>query len=96
MIIADLDSTPHTVTPQSFYYYMGHFSRHLVPGSVRIDAKLPDPLQGTAAVTPSGDLVLVAQNDGDSEVKAQVAWNDAFLPITVPAHGIVTVTWPSA
>ena len=71
--------------PQIFYYYMGHFSRYLLPGSVRVGLTNPldrtghggDPvgkadgsLEAFAALSPNRtQVVVVVMNRNDSPIQ---------------------------
>lgn len=55
------------------YDYIGHFSKYIVPGAVRIGASRPDAkVEITAAKNQDGSIVLVVLNKG---------WQDAFYAI---------------
>ena len=80
------------------YYYMGHFSRFLPPGSIhlRMDTSQLSGVELVAFQLPSGDLSIVALNLGDSTVTftlvVPVAGKPYSAPITVPSHSIITLT----
>ena len=86
--------------PQAYYYYMGHVSKFIPPGSVRVGlatvggsggaapanaSAAPTAVLATAAVTPAGGTVVVAMNQGDEAA-----------PITLadPARGTASATLP--
>lgn len=88
MIIADTTykntSTVDVFYPQSFYWYMGHFSRYVQPGSHRVNVTNPldkngnggDPkgnpdgsLEVFAALTPQGQVAVVALNRNDKVIE---------------------------
>jgi glucosylceramidase len=87
--------------PQIFYYYMGHFSRYLLPGAVRVGLTNPldrtghggDP-EGKAALSPDRtQVVVVVMNRNDSPI--QFVLNDAATgrtsdALTLNAHAIHT------
>jgi len=106
MLIADTSVSPPVVYKQAFYWYMGHVSRFVPPGSVRIGAALErvggggnappaTPILGVPFVTPQGNTVLVLQNaQNTSELisveDARVGYLGWF---DMPPHSIVTLTW---
>ena len=105
MLIADLTVSPPVVYKQAFYYYMGHISRFVPPGSVRIGSSLErlgrngtSPILGAAFETPQGATVLVLQNGLDSAEQVQVG--DARAGhlgwLQLPPHSIVTLSWSVA
>jgi glucosylceramidase len=103
MLIADLTASPPVVYKQAFYWYMGHVSRFVPPGSVRLGTHLArlsgsnftSPLLGVSFATPGGGTALVLQNSQDSS--ELVAVDDARAGhlgfFELPPHAIVTLTW---
>ena len=98
MLIADVTASPPTVHKQAFYYYVGHLSRFVPPGSVRIGATWAagDSANLTAAAfaTPSNSTVLVVMNALDEARTLRLA--DArfgALEATIAAHSIETWEW---
>jgi len=58
-----LDIFPEKIIPESSYYYIGHFSKFVKPGAVRIGTAGGDPnLSAIAFENPDGTLVLVVMN----------------------------------
>ena len=71
---------------QAFYYYMGHVSRFIPPGSVRIGATVTgDSILATVARTPSGNIVVVAMNEWDGP---------SSFTLIDPRHGKVQTSLP--
>ena len=103
MLIADLTASPPIVYKQAFYWYMGHVSRFVPPGSVRLGTFLTrlsgsnstSPLLGVSFETPGGGTALVLQNSQDSSELVTV--DDARAGhlgyFELPPHSIVTLTW---
>ena len=103
MLIADLTASPPVVYKQAFFWYMGHLSRFVPPGSTRIGATLQratganatTPLLGVAFSLPSGGTALVLQNAQDTVEEVTVAdprvGSLGWFPL--PPHSIVTLTW---
>jgi glucosylceramidase len=88
----------HTDTGEIEYkpswYYIGHFSRFITPGSVRICCtRCSDELECTAFRTSRGERVLVAMNRRDRPVAFTLRHADRVAPLEVPGHGIVTLRW---
>lgn len=109
MLIADLTVSPPVVYKQAFYWYMGHVSRFVPPGSVRVGGMLErvggggggnntTPILGAAFETPQGDTVLVLQNGQDSgEMVEVVDPRVGYLGwMELPPHSIVTLSWSAA
>ena len=100
MLIADLSVSPPVVYKQAFYWYFGHLSRFVPPGSVRVGSTLErttggaTPLIGVAFATPDGGTALVLQNSQNTT--EHVDFEDpraGFLALDLPPRSIVTVTW---
>lgn len=82
------------------YYYMGHFSKFLPPGSVRVHWSLtgskPYPVEIATFITPHNETVLIAMNFGDQPYDFLLQDNDiqgATAHVTVPPHSIKTLVY---
>ncbi len=75
---------------QPMYYFLGHFSAFIPPGSVRlgVDSTGPAPLEITAWLTPMDDIVMVALN------KDQTLIGSRKYQIHVPNRGYINVDMP--
>ena len=90
-IIADTRSGE--IHHQSSYYYIGHFSRYIKPGAVRIDSRNHEPKSGLhhlAAVNPDGSLVCIAMNESDESITVNWDIDGQMYGIGLPAHSIAT------
>eukprot|EP01113_Clastostelium_recurvatum_P031209 TRINITY_DN3875_c0_g1_i1.p1 TRINITY_DN3875_c0_g1~~TRINITY_DN3875_c0_g1_i1.p1 ORF type:complete len:496 (+),score=90.58 TRINITY_DN3875_c0_g1_i1:78-1490(+) len=65
-ILADAKTQKITYNPA--YYYMGHFSKFLPRGSVRINSLCPTQLTCTAFRTPKDQIIVIVQNINDVAV----------------------------
>ena len=89
-IIADTNTGE--VHYQSSYYYLGHFSRFIKPGSTRIlCASNRDALEATAVVNPAGSTTTIAQNRSEEALDFVLRHKDTSIEVNLPAHAIVTV-----
>jgi glucosylceramidase len=88
-IIADTrDDTLHY---QSSFYYIGHFSRFIRPGAVRVlCATSRDELEATAFVNPDGQLAVVVLNRSALSVPFTLKLNGAAALTESPPHSITT------
>jgi glucosylceramidase len=76
------------------WFYIGHFSRFIKPGSVRIGCtRFSDGIECVAFGTPAGERVLVAMNRGNNAVGFTLRHADRVAPVEIPGHGIVTLLW---
>jgi glucosylceramidase len=85
------DTTAGTVHVQPPYYYMGHLSRFLTPGSRRVG--LAGNLHATAVLRPDGQVAVVVQNMGDSEQVYKLQHGGLSARLMLPAHGIHTLLY---
>ena len=87
LIDAENDRLEH----QSSYFYIGHFSRFIQPGSQRIlCAATRMALECTAFINPNGEIVAVVMNRLDEAQKFQIQIADAAYQVELPAHSIAT------
>lgn len=74
------------------YYYTGHFSRYIKPQAKRIacfnDAE--EKLYSTAFENPDGEVVVVVQNEADSEQKLALIIDEKGTNTVLPPHSITT------
>ncbi|WP_239617764.1 glycoside hydrolase family 30 protein [Cohnella mopanensis] len=92
-IIADTQSD--SLTFQSSYYYIGHFSKYIRPGAVRIaSSKYTDKLETIAFKNTDGTAVLVVLNRTDEELPYTVRNRDEISESVIPAHSIQTLLFP--
>jgi glucosylceramidase len=77
----------------SSYYFIGHFTKFIRPGAVRIDhSKRLNP--GLRAVTyrnPNQEIIVVIHNESAEEQKVSLEITANFYSETIPAHAIVTL-----
>lgn len=76
------------------YYYIGHFSKFVQRGAVRIaTTRYTDALQVCGFQNPDGTIVLVMINPTDGTLPAVIRHNDICTGTELPAHSIMTVIW---
>jgi glucosylceramidase len=88
---------------QASYYYIGHLSKFVPEGSMRVDWSAsnvtapgqPSVLETTAFLTPSQTVVVVVMNPTDSAFNYTLTYDDSAALLFIPAHGIHTVTFPA-
>lgn len=74
------------------YYYLGHFSRYIVPGAKRILCRT-DAYEGvyvTAYKNPNGEIIVVAQNELDKNHKVALVVDGKGVNTELDAHSITT------
>ncbi|MDX6227671.1 MAG: glucosylceramidase [Frankiales bacterium] len=91
-----------TVTPDAEYYALGHLSRFVLPGAVRIASTSfgtvgwNGQIMDVAFRNPDGSTVLVAHNENDNPQAFSVSENGQSFDYTLPGGALATFVWPSA
>ncbi len=79
------------IVRQSSYYYLGHFSRFIRPGAVRVTASsTSDSLETTAFLNPDGRLAVVVLNRSDKALPFALKHRGQEATTEAPAHSITT------
>ena len=92
-----INDTAQEYYKQPHFYVMGHFSKFISPGSIRVDHQVDkdvDSLQTIAFVRPDGATVLVAVNYGTESAKLVI--KDPKLgkaTKTIEANSIQSYIW---
>ncbi|SDJ00425.1 glucosylceramidase [Lentzea albidocapillata subsp. violacea] len=83
------------VTYNAEYYVLGHLSKFVQPGAVRIDSTGygEGGVQNVAFRNPNGQIVLVALNSGGQQ-NFRVSYGGQTFGYTLPAGAMATFTWP--
>jgi glucosylceramidase len=76
---------------QSSFYYIGHFSRFVKPGSRRVASGKPHPgVSSVAFINPDGSLVIVVLNETDDVVPFTLKTDADSLSCSIPPRAIQT------
>ena len=81
------------------FHYLGHFSRFIQPGAVRmLTTRYTTNLETCAFANPDGTHALVVLNRNWWDISFDLTWNDGVLgspiaSIEAPAHSIQTICW---
>ncbi|SES21423.1 glucosylceramidase [Lentzea xinjiangensis] len=83
------------VTYNAEYYVLGHLSKFVQPGAVRIDSTGygEGGVQNVAFRNPDGRIVLVALNTGGQQ-EFRVSYGGQTFGYSLPAGAMATFTWP--
>jgi glucosylceramidase len=83
------------VTYNAEYYVLGHLSKFVKPGAVRIDSTGygEGGIQNVAFRNPDGTIVLVALNSGGTQ-NFQVSFGGQSFGYNLPGGSMATFTWP--
>ncbi|MDQ2810506.1 MAG: discoidin domain-containing protein [Actinomycetota bacterium] len=90
-----------TVTPDAEYYALGHLSRFVQPGAVRIASTSfgttgwNGQIMDVAFVNPDRSTVLVAHNENDNPQSFSVSENGQSFDYTLPGDSLATFVWAS-
>ncbi|WP_339221871.1 glycoside hydrolase family 30 protein [Paenibacillus sp. FSL H8-0332] len=85
------DTATDEVHYNSSYYYIGHFSKFIAPGAVRIgmDSAAADVL-AAAFRNPDGSLAVVLMNEGGEARTLTLGLGTETAECSLPAHSIAT------
>ncbi|MFA6780943.1 MAG: glycoside hydrolase family 30 protein [Bacilli bacterium] len=74
------------------YYYIGHFSKYVLPGAIRIQSEVSGAKKvfSVSFLNPNHDLVTIIQNEGRGII-ATLHLDGQGTIIKLPAHSITTV-----
>ncbi|WP_293915268.1 RICIN domain-containing protein [Deinococcus sp.] len=75
------------------YYNLGHMSKFVKSGAVRIASTIVGNVENVAFKNPDGTIALVLHNSNGGQQSVNVAYGNAFLSYTLPAGGLATITW---
>ena len=88
------DTTRNDVYYQSSFYYMGHFSKYIRPGAVRIaSSATSEALETTAFKNPDNSIAIVVMNRTDTEIKFNLKLDGKIATCSNPAHSIITMIY---
>ncbi len=76
------------------YYALGHASKFVDPGAVRIaSTRYEGKLETVAYENPDGSLVLIAANPGTEELTFSAEWNGRSFSYSLPPKSAATFKW---
>jgi glucosylceramidase len=85
------DTVTDTIHYNSSFYYIGHFSKYIAPGAVRIgQTSKVDSLLSTAFLNPDGSIAVVVMNESDETLKATIGLGESMLEAELIPHSIAT------
>ncbi len=89
-----VDTETEKIHYQTPYYYLGHFSKYIKPGAVRIGWESEiDELRITAFENPTGEIVVVVMNEEDRTITFTLQDREQSVEVTSPAHSIKTLVY---
>ena len=89
---ADTRTNSLIYTPS--YYYIGHFSKFIRPGAVRIATSCSrSQLLGTSFLNPDGTVATIVMNTSDLKINYKLMVNNKQTTITILPHAIQTIIY---
>lgn len=96
LVTIDLSEPAHPrVKPEPDYYVLGHASKFLLPGAVRIASDEPTgtPIKDVAFRNPNGVVVLYVLNAGTVSQSMGIHFRQKTVATTIPAGSVATFVW---
>lgn len=88
------DGTRDTIDVKLSYYYIGHFSRFVKPGAVRVlTSSFHRNIEAVGFLNPDGEKVLVILNPSEQDMEFTVTDKTYSCPLQISSHSIMTVCW---
>ncbi|WP_445191537.1 glycoside hydrolase family 30 protein [Sphingomonas sp. Tas61C01] len=94
--VVTIDPATGTVTRELEYYALGHLSRFVRPGGVRIASSETGSLATVAFRNPDGGVVLLAYNHSPKALPIEAAIGGVVARHRLPPGAAITIAWPSA
>jgi glucosylceramidase len=92
--VVTVNSQSAAVTYNADYYALGHFSRFVRPGAVRVGSTSSDgSVSQVAFRNVDGRLAVVGHNTGGGTQSVQVGSGASAMTFSVPANAAFTVSW---
>jgi glucosylceramidase len=92
--VITVNSQSSAITYTADYYALGHFSKFVRPGALRISSKSSNGgLNQVAFKNKDGRLAVIAHNTSRSTMNVQIGSGDSAWNVSVPANAAVTVAW---
>jgi glucosylceramidase len=94
--VVTIDPATGQATPTADYYVLGHVTRFIRPGAVRVDSTVAGNAWNVAFRNPDGSLVVVVVNDdwGTTAQRFNVAVGGRAFSYELPAGAVATFTLP--
>jgi glucosylceramidase len=92
--VVTIDPATGLATPTADYYVLGHVTRFVRPGAVRIGSTVAGSIWDVAFRNPDGSIVLVAVNDdwGTGSQRFNVRLGGRAFSYELPAGAVATFT----
>ncbi|MNP43907.1 O-Glycosyl hydrolase family 30 [compost metagenome] len=85
------DTATGEVHYNSSFFYIGHFSKFVRPGAIRVGHTLQrEELLSVAFRNEDGSIALIVMNENDKDCKFTLGCNGQIAVTELPAHSIAT------
>jgi glucosylceramidase len=91
--IVTVNSQTGAVTKDIEYYTLGHYSKYVLPGAVRVYSSNTPYISSVAFKNTDGSMALIAFNNASSSQTFQVLWGNEAFSYTLPSYAAATFTW---
>lgn len=92
--VVTINSSTGAVTRNEEYYALGHASKFVDQGAVRIASNsVAGGIENVAFRNPDGSKVLLALNNSASSITFKVQWSGQSFNYTLPAGAVATYKW---
>jgi len=90
--VLTVNRTTRQITPRPHYYALGHASKFLRPGAVRIGSPA-EPYKTVSFQNIDGSIVLYVVNANTAADTLKLQWNGQWTIASIPARSIMTFRW---
>jgi glucosylceramidase len=94
--IVTVNNSTGAITYDIEYYTLGHFSKYILPGALRIYSSNTLGIVSAAFLNTDGSKALVAFNDSATTQSFSVQWGNQSFAYTLPSLAGATFTWTGA
>ncbi len=91
--IVTVNNATGAITYGIEYFTLGHFSKYVLPGAMRIYSSNANGIVSAAFLNPDGSKALVAFNDSSTTQSFSAQWGTQSFAYTLPALAGATFTW---
>ena len=91
--IVTVNSSTGAVTKDIEFYTLGHYSKYVLPGAVRVYSSNTPAIASVAFQNPDGSMALIAYNSTTTSQTFAVQWGTESFSYTLPATAAATFTW---
>lgn len=81
------------ITRNVAWYALGHFSKFVPPGSIRVGTNDLEQLDNVAFLTPQGKVVLVVSNTGNFPFDFAISYHGKIARTSLPPESVGTYVW---